>query len=378
MAGKKYDFVIVGAGFAGATCARLLTDKGYKCLIIEERPFVGGNCLDMFNNGMLIQVFGAHIIHTNDEEVWRFLDIYGNLKNFYPETKMYSNHKLYTYPPNIETLREFYKCLWPSSAKQALDSATTKPDSINNIEDFCLANYGKDIYEKLFKNYFKKKLGRECKDLLVDNLENKSKMSFVGGHKMYSEKYQGIPTVGYSKCVENIIGDDIDIMLNTNFLSNKEKYMGYGEYVIYTGEIDKFFGYCIGNLDWASSSFSFQESESNDTNTTGYPMIMYADDSVGWHRTTEHKWLNDQNSAVIESVSTVTYEIYKEWQRGEDVIYPILTSDSVALYNRYVKKIIENYPKVLLCGRKPRYNLWHIADVVRDAMNLANKFEYKE
>lgn len=376
MANKRYDFLIVGAGFAGASCARLLTDKGYKCLIIEERPFVAGNCSNTIVNGVDVHAFGAHIIHTNDREVWNFLNTNGKIRKFYPEVKMYSNKELYSFPPNISTLREIYHVLWPSEAYRKLKEIQKDIVNINSIKDFCLANYGQEIYDLLYKDFIRNQFNIEPENISIDNLEFNNEISFVENHYLYSEKYQGIPEQGYTKYIETMLGDDIDVMLNKNFLSNKDKFMGYANAIIYTGELDKFFNYCMGALDWRSAFFDFQESSDNSENVMGMPIVLFNDSELKWYRVTEHKWLNPNN--VVYESSYLTYEYYREWKIGEEACYPIISEKSIHRYNNYLNKLNEQYPNVLLCGRRAKYNNWHIADVVRDALDLANEFPYKD
>lgn len=373
---KIYDFVIVGAGFAGATCARLLTDKGYKCLIIEERPFVSGNCVSIKQNNIEIHCLGPHIIHTNDEEVWSFLNNHGQIRKFYPEIKSFNRGELYSFPPNIQTLYEIFRTSFPEEAKQALNDDIQKFKLISNIEEFCLSNYGKNIYNKLFYNYIKKLFNAEPKDLKIENLEYSKNISFIFDQKLYPEKYQGIPVNGYKDYIEGLIGNDIDVLLNTNFLKDKEKYIQLATNVIYTGELDKLFNYCIGPLEWVSVYFELEDMTDKTDNVFGLPIINFSCDTMKWYRSTEHKWLDPENNKDNE-FTYVTNEYFDKWDRNKEAYYPILTAKSLNTYDRYLKKLNTLYPSFYICGRRPKYNFAHIADVIRDAIDLTDKFPDK-
>lgn len=374
---QKYDFVIVGAGFAGASCARLLTDKGYKCLIIEERPFVSGNAVSLFMDGMEVHPVGAHILHTNDQEVWNFLNRNGAIRNYYPESKMFNSGNLFSFPPNLASLREIYDTIWPNDCKNALEDDKVIVDIISNVEEYCLANYGKKIYKGFYKDYIEKKFGIPCSQLSIENLDFKDKIEFVENSNLYKEKFQGIPVHGYKEYVEYMLGDDIDVMLNVNFLDNKEKYMNYAPYTIYTGEIDRFFNYCIGNLDWRNVMSDLDDVSATSKNYFGIPILYFSNTNIAWYRATENKWLDVEGNKYNDK-NYITYEVAQEWKRGLDGSFPIISGKSLALYDRYVKKLHATYPNVILCGRKAKYNHASICEVIREAIDLTDKFKYKD
>ena len=373
---KRYDFVIVGAGFAGASCARLLTNKGYKCLIIEERPFVSGNCIDIKQNNINIHCLGPHIIHTNDEEVWQFLNSNGEIRKFYPNGKTYYDGKLISFPPNLQTVYDIHGDIFVDEAIKYIDKCKVKHETISNIEEYCLSNFGQDIYEQLFANFIKKMFNKDPKELSLDNFEYKELLRKEYNSKLYSEKYQGIPASGYKEYIEGMIGEDIDILLNTSFHKDKEKFISLAKYVIYTGEIDKFFNYCLGSLEWVSVNFDLEDCSEKTTNMLGMPILNFSCKTTNWYRITEHKWLDPDNAKHIDN-TIITTEYFVDWNKGMESYYPILTTKSLMTYERYVKKLNALYPNVLLCGRKASYNFAHIADVVRQAIDLTDKFEDK-
>ena len=372
---NKFDFIIVGAGFAGATCARLLTNKNYKCLILEQRPFVSGNCVTEIRDNIVIHHFGAHIIHTNDYEVWEFLNDFGRINPVRIQPKIFNNGQIYSYPHSLQTLHEIYDDIWPNDLLLSLENDLVKFNKITNVKEYCLANYGKSLYELIYKNYYLKLFETESNNLDLDNLIQSYSKIETYQKFLYDDEYQGIPEQGYTKLVENIIGDDIPIMLNTDFLANKEKWLNLADNIIYTGELDRFFNYCIGALDWRSAYFDLDDMSEKTSNVSGTPITIFTDEGTKWYQTTEHKWLNPNR----ESESTyISYEYSIPWQIGTETCWPILNEKSKNLYSRYSKKLAEQYPNVLLCGRKPEYNFASIAEVVRSAFDLCNVFEFKE
>ena len=369
---KKYDFVIVGAGFAGTCCARLLTDKGYKCLMLEERPFVSGNAVSMEHDGVDVHMFGMHVLHTNDREIWSFLNRFGRIRHFYPEIKIFNAGKLYTFPINYSTVRELHGSLWPTDSKKSIAEDIVKNDVITNVREYCLNKYGNKVYDTIYNPFLGKKFMEDPDGLRIENLYFRTKISYKNNYLLYPEKYQGIPDMGYKSFIETMIGDDIDIILNTDFTKDKDKFMSLAVHTIYTGELDRFFNYCIGSLSWQASNFTFENVQSS--NATGFPMLYFADPNIPWISSTEHQWLGENKNAADRELNSITYEYPIKWEPGKDCTYPLITQKSIDLYNRYVKKLNASYPAVLLCGRRAKYTNWHICEVIRDAMNLTDKF----
>lgn len=380
----KYDFIIVGAGFAGATCARLLTDKGYKCLIIEERPFVSGNAVSEKQHGIDIHYFGGHILHTNNEKVWDFLNDYGEIKEWRYPIYTWNDGKIYKSTYNMDIVKDLFSVAWVYEAHNKLKTDFIDKVDIKTVEDFSLKYFGQKIYDNVIKGFYEKLYNKKCSEITYNcMLEYKNGTNPILSYKtsFYNDVYQGVPEKGYVTLVENILGDDIDILLQTNFLENKEKYMKLAKYVIYTAELDKFFNYCIGPLSWVSASFELNNESDKTVNLTGTPIVNFSSENPNWYRMTEHKWLTPWRIGE-EDYNThtyVTYEYFKEWEPGEECFYPYYTEQSIALYSRYIKRLHQQYPNVILCGRKALYNNMHICEVIEYAMKLVDKItnQYK-
>jgi UDP-galactopyranose mutase len=373
----KYDFVIVGAGFAGATCARLLTDKGYKCLIIEERPFVSGNCVTDNQFNIDVHFCGAHILHTNDNEVWQFLETYGDIHKYEYKFIAWNDGNSYPIPFGMDLLNKVYNKAWPYECEKELIKDIKENNDPQNLEEYLLSKYGQKIYDLVYKNFYEKIYQEKCVNLSIDCLIESKNYNLLYNASFYNDKYKGVPDKGYVNLVESIIGDDIDIILNKNFLENKKKYFSLGRFIIYTGEVDKFFNYDSGNMDWISTVFDFKDESDKTTNLTGAPVVHFTDSKIAWYRLTEHKWLTPWRTGDkdFDSHTFLTYEFSQKWKKGMETCFPVWNSRSLNLYNRYCERLKRDFPNVLLCGRKAEFTNYSICETIRSAMDLTNKFE---
>lgn len=381
MTNKKYDFVIVGAGFAGATCARLLTDKGYKCLVIEERPFVGGNCLTDKQNNIDIHFLGARILHTNNYHVWDFLTTYGDIHQYNYMQYSWNKGKIYPIPYSMNLLSILYDKSWPYECEVSLNNDLINNTDQSNIENYCLANFGKEVYEKTIKGYYEKKFNCKCSEISIASLEeNKHTDELLFINSFFNDKYQGVPEDGYVNLVENILGNDIDVLLNTNFIDDKNKFLELCNYLIYTGPIDKLFNYCMGNMDWGNIHFEFTNESNKTTNLSGTPIVRFCDSDVPWYRMTEHKWLTPWrcgSGTEFDNNTFITYEFYKEWKQGDECYFSIFNDRSLNLHSRYLKKLNEQYPTIIPCGSKAEFKNYSICETIESAMKLTDKFPDK-
>ena len=374
----KFDFIIVGAGFAGATCARLLTDKGYSCLIIEERPFVGGNCACDTQNDITVHAFGPHVFHTNNEDVWYFVKDKATWLN-YKHNVCFYNKKLYHLPFNLNLLNDIYVKTFPNDCISALKNDLAKENNLlNNLRDYSLHNFGSKIYDLYIKDYYKK-----VYDVSPENLSNTIIKdinidwdSYTSS--FYNDQFQGIPNEGYTYVIEQIIGD-IPILLNTNFLSNKDKYIKLANNIIYTGEIDKLFNWCVGELHWQSIKFVIRNESEHTTSLIGMPELRFSDPTVNWYRITEHKWFTPhrQNNDIFNKNTIISYEYGDKWERGKEPFYPIINKTSQNIYKRYYDKIKQTYSNFYLCGRKAEYKNYNMAETIESAMKLCDNWDYK-
>lgn len=374
----KYDFIIVGAGFAGASCARLLTDKGYKCLVIEKRPFVSGNCVTDIKNDINISFFGPHILHTNNEDVWNFLKLYGDIHEYKYRFIAWNKGEIYPIPFGMDLLNKIYNKGWPYECLQELNKDLVESKDISNIENYSLNYFGKEIFNKTISYFYSKQFNLDCKEIPISCMyeRNISPITFLNSY--YQEQFQGVPENGYTTLVENILGDDIDVLLNVDFLGNKEKYLKLAHYIVYTGELDKFFNYCMGSMNWIGIDFRLRDESDKANNLSGAPVVHFTDKDIKWYRMTEHKWLTPwRNSNDFKEHTFVSYEFYKEWNIGDESYLLLPNSRSINLNNRYKNKMKEKYPNILLCGGRPNYQNLDICQTIENVMEFANQFDTK-
>ena len=372
----KYDFLIVGAGFFGATCARLLTDKGYNCLIVEQRSIVGGNCATKRVYDIDVHMYGPHVLHTDDKEVWDFLNKYGKIIPYKHEVVAYSEDKLYHLPINMNTFNDVFEIYFPQDAIAKIEEEINKfnvPQS-TNLEEYAINSCGYTIYNQLIKGYSEKLWGTECKNINPIIFSN-FPIRFIYDNSYFNDEYQGIPEDGYTKLIENIIGDDIDIMLNTNYLDNRDKLDKLASYVIFSGPIDKFCNYVYGPLKWRSIRFETVDESSKGNNIFGNSVINIPDKDNELLRITEHKWFTKDRVKTSEEFNKhtiVTYEYAEDWKPGLECLYPILDEKNEEILNKYIKFTEDNFPNFIFGGRQGIYKPISMCETIQLAMNIAN------
>ena len=372
----KYDFLIVGAGLFGATCARLLTDKGYKCLIIEKRAIVGGNCATERKNDIDIHLYGPHVFHTDDEEVWNFVNKYSKFIDYKHEVLSYSDGKLYHLPINMNTFNEILGTNSPMEAVKKVNDEISRfnVEISTNLEELAINSCGFSVYNKLIKPYSEKLWGVECTKINPMTLA-KFPIRFIYDNSYFNEKYQGIPEDGYTKLVENIIGEDIDILLKTDYLQGREKYDKLASYVIFCGPIDKFCNYIYGPLKWRSLRFEFSDESNRGNNIYGTPVINIPDSNDDMIRITEHKWFTKDRvntSDDFNSHTYISYEYPENWTPEKECFYPINDGESENILDKYISFTKENFPNFVFGGRQGTYRALSMDETIRLALNLCN------
>ena len=283
-----YDYLIVGAGLYGATCARELTDAGKRVLVVERRPHIAGNAYTKQTEGINVHVYGAHIFHTNLPEVWKYVNRFAEFNRFTNSPVANYKGELYSLPFNMYTFNKMWGVVTPQEAmakieEQKSEMAGKEP---SNLEEQAISLIGRDIFEKLVKGYTEKQWGRDCKDLPAFIIK-RLPVRLTFDNNYFNALYQGIPTKGYTKMVENML-EGIEVRCNTNYLDDKDTWNAMADKVIYTGPIDAYFGYSLGYLQYRSVRF---ETELLDMpNFQGNAAVNYTDRETPWTRIIEHKW----------------------------------------------------------------------------------------
>lgn len=363
-----YDFLIVGAGLYGAVCARQLTDTGKKVLVIDKRPHIAGNVYTEKTEGINVHIYGAHIFHTNNSTVWDYVQRFATFNRFTNSPVANYKGELYSLPFNMYTFNKMWGVVTPEEAAEKIEeqkkaAGITEP---KNLEEQAISLVGTDIYEKLIKGYTRKQWGRPC-DQLPAFIIKRLPVRFTFDNNYFNALYQGIPVGGYTKMVEAMLSG-VEVRLNCDYLLNKEELDAQAENIIYTGPIDAYFNYSLGNLEYRSVRF---ETETLDIpNFQGNAAVNYTDAETPWTRIIEHKWFefgkDEEGNDLPKTV--ISKEYSSEWRPGDEPYYPVNDEKNSSLYGRY-KKLTEKESNVVFGGRLGEYKYYDMDQVIAAALN---------
>ena len=362
----NYDYLIVGAGLFGATFANLAKESGKKVLIIDKRNHIAGNIYTQKEEGIDVHKYGAHIFHTDDKQVWEYVNKFSEFNNFTNSPIAIYKNEIYNLPFNMNTFcRIWENCKTPQDAIKYIENEkkeiTKQP---NNLEEQAISLVGRTIYEKLIKGYTEKQWGKPCNELPAFIIK-RLPVRFTFNNNYFNDKYQGIPTEGYTKLVENML-KGIDIKLNTNFFENVENYKKIAKKVVYTGPIDEYFNYSLGKLEWRS--LKFETKIINEENFQGNAVVNYTGTEVPYTRVIEHKHFTSANSKK----TIITYEYPADYREGMEKYYTINNEKNNKLAEEY-KKLANKETNVIFGGRLAEYKYYDMDDVIKSAMEIYKK-----
>lgn len=363
----QYNFLIVGAGLAGATMAHELMKAGKRCLVIDKRPHIGGNVYTENVNGINVHKYGAHIFHTSDKRIWNFVNSFTEFNRYTNSPVANYKGKLYNLPFNMNTFYQMWGVITPEQAVEMIEKQRREANIVNphNLEEQAISLIGKDIYYTLIKDYTEKQWGRKCTELPAFIIK-RLPVRFTFDNNYFNDTYQGIPIGGYTKMVEKIL-EGIEICLNTDYLENREYFNSIANKIIYTGEIDRYFNYRFGHLEYRTVSFETNLLEGV-SNYQGNAVVNYTDTETPYTRIIEHKHFEfgQQPDTVISR------EYSKEWRPGDEPYYPVNDDHNGKLYAKY-KALADAQTKVLFGGRLAEYKYYDMHQVIEKALVLAEK-----
>ena len=359
---KNYDYLIVGCGLFGATFARLATDNGKSCLVIDRRNHIAVNCYTERENKINVHQYGAHIFHTSNKTVWEFVNRFADFNNYINSPKAFSGGKLYSLPFNMNTFYELWGVTTPKESKEIIENQKYKGVP-KNLEQQALSLVGKDIYETLIKEYTEKQWGRKAIDLPTFIIK-RLPLRYVFDNNYFNDTYQGIPIGGYTDMFKKML-DDIEVRLNVDYLSDKDYFNSISKKIVYTGCIDEFFEYEFGELEYRSLEFEHQILETD--NYQGNAVVNYCDIDFPYTRILEHKHFEK----VGGDSTIITKEYPKTYERGLTPYYPINDAQNNSLYRKYLEKSksLTNY---IFGGRLSEYKYMDMHIVIESAMNKFN------
>ncbi len=359
---SHYDYLIVGAGLYGAVCAREAVKAGKSVLVIDKRPNIAGNVYTQEIEGINVHVYGAHIFHTNNKTVWDYVNQFAEFNRFTNSPVANYKGELYSLPFNMYTFNKMWGVVTPeeAEAKIAEQKAAAGITEPKNLEEQAISLVGTDIYEKLVKGYTEKQWGRDCKDLPAFIIK-RLPVRLTFDNNYFNALYQGIPMGGYTKMVANML-DGIEVRLNVDYLANKSELDALADKVIYTGPIDAYFDYKLGNLE--SRSVRFETEVLDKPNFQGNAAVNYTDRETPWTRIIEHKWFE----FGTQPKTVISREYSSEWKPGDEPYYPVNDQRNGALYQQY-KALADAEEKVIFGGRLGEYKYYDMDAVIASALS---------
>ena len=372
---KKYDYLIVGSGLFGATFAHLAHTTGNNCLVIDKRPHLGGNvyCEDV--QGINVHKYGAHIFHTNNKEVWDFVNSFVPFNRYTNSPIANYKGQLYNLPFNMNTFHQMWGVTTPEQAKEKIEEqkaeaiAAMKKSGVQeprNLEEQALLLIGRDIYEKLIKGYTEKQWGRPC-DELPAFIIKRLPVRFVYDNNYFNDSYQGIPIGGYNKLINGLL-EGIECKVNSDFFEDRKYWESLADKIVYTGPIDAFYNYRFGHLEWRT--VRFEQETLCTSNFQGNAVVNYTDAETPFTRILEHKHFECFGQSVYDKPYTVISREYStEWVPGMEPFYTINDDKNNCLYAQY-KALADNEENVIFGGRLAEYKYYDMAPVIGRAMDI--------
>ncbi|MBM7617206.1 UDP-galactopyranose mutase [Weissella uvarum] len=371
---KKYDYLVVGAGPYGAVFAHEAAKQGKRVLVIEKREHIGGNMYTHVEHGVTVHDYGAHIFHTDNKEIWQYIQQFAEFNGF--QNQVIANYKgeLYNLPFNMNTFYEMWGTKTPAEAQakiaeqreEALGSLGNRAPS--NLEEQAISLIGTDIYQKLVKGYTEKQWGRKATDLPAFIIK-RLPVRFEFNNNYFNHRYQGIPIGGYTPIFEQLLDHPrIDVQLKTDFFANKEEYLAEFPRIIYTGMIDQFFDYQFGELSYRS--LTFEKEVMHVDNYQGNAVMNYTDAETPYTRVMEWKHFD---GASDDGVSVITREYPQAWDRTKEAYYPVNDETNMAKYKQYAQLAQQMQDQVVFGGRLGQYRYYDMDQVFHAALNLVRQ-----
>ena len=365
-----YDYLIVGAGLFGAVFAQQAKAAGKKVLVIDKRPHIAGNVYTRQEEGIHVHQYGAHIFHTNDREVWQYVNTYAEFNRFTNSPVANYKGELYSLPFNMYTFNKMWGVVTPQEAADKIAEQrreiTGEPQ---NLEEQAISLVGRDIYEKLIKGYTEKQWGRDCKDLPAFIIR-RLPVRLTFDNNYFNALYQGIPIGGYTKMVANMLSG-IEVRLGVDYLEHKAELDAQARKVLYTGPIDAYFGFQLGTLEYRSVRF---ENETLDIPSfQGNAAVNYTDRETPWTRIIEHKWFqfgkDDQGNDLPKTI--ISREYSSEWKPGDEPYDPVNDEKNSKLYNAY--RALAEQENTIFGGRLGSYRYYDMDQTIAAALKLSRE-----
>ncbi len=357
-----YDYLIIGGGLFGSVFAHEMSKLKRKCLIIEKRTHIGGNCYTENRSGINVHMYGPHIFHTSNKIIWDWIGQFSKFNNFKNNPKVFYENKIYSFPINLLTLHQLWGVNSPEEASNKLNSVKIKINNPQNLEEWAISEVGMELYNIFIKGYTQKQWNISPNKLPSSIIKRLPiRLSFDDDY--FFDKYQGIPINGYTNIFRNmLIG--IDVKLNTNYFDNQKKWDSVANKVVYTGKIDEFFNYKYGRLEYRS--LNFLHTKLNIKDYQGCAIINYTDYKVPYTRIIEHKHFEN----LLSNETWITKEYPTNHNKNNDAFYPINNNKNNEIYSKY-KKLTNKYPNVIFGGRLAEYKYFDMHHIIENALEIS-------
>ena len=362
---KQYDYLIVGAGLFGAVFAHEATKQGKRCLVIEKRNHTGGNIYCEKIADVTVHKYGAHIFHTSNKNVWDYVTSLCEFNGFINTPMANYEGKLYNLPFNMNTFSQIFGVTTPEEAKAVIDEQRAEiHGEPKNLEEQAISLVGREIYTKLVKGYTEKQWGRDCKDLPAFIIK-RLPVRYTYDNNYFNDTYQGIPVGGYNVLIDKLL-KGVEVRLDTDFLENRDEYLCMADKIIYTGTIDSYFDYSLGELDYRSLRFETETLDIKEFQPVA--VVNYNERQIPYTRIIEHKHFEfgDQPKTVI------TREYPADWEKGDEPYYPVNDDRNNSLYEQY-KRLAENEKNVIFGGRLGQYKYYDMDKCIESALALCKE-----
>ena len=361
--------LIVGAGFSGAVFARLAADAGHNVSIIDRRNHIGGNCYSYSDKetGVEVHKYGPHIFHTNNKEIWGFINKYTEFNSYVNRVKAITNGSVYSLPINLGTINQYFgKTFNPAQAKKFIEKKRIKKTKINNLQDYVINSIGEDLYEAFYKNYSLKQWGVDPKEIALSTAK-RLPIRYNYNDNYFNDRYQGIPKDGYTIIFNRLLeSNNIKVLLGHDFTEYKANWRENFNFLVYSGSIDEYFNFECGELPYRTVSFK----ELRGREIQGNAVINYTDNSVDFTRIHEHKWFTPEKTfersiAFKEYASSTTSKF--------NPYYPIRNEENDKIFLKY-KSLSLNEQNVIFLGRLAEYKYYDMHQVIASSMQKFKKF----
>ena len=377
----KYDYLIVGSGLFGSIFAYEANKIGKKCLVIDKRPHIGGNIYTENIDGINVHKYGAHIFHTSNKEVWDYIQQFAEFNRYTNSPVARYKDELYNLPFNLNTFSRMFNLITHKDIERKLDEerkdglAKLNGKEPSNLEEQAISLVGTTVYEKLIKGYTEKQWGMPCTEL-PSFIIKRLPVRMIYDNNYFNDKYQGIPIGGYTQIIEKML-DGIDVKLNYDFFEHKEELANISEKIVFTGQIDKYYDYKFGQLEYRSVRFETEELDID--NYQGNAVVNYTDREVPYTRIIEHKHFeqgkqlgNEVTEGPSVGKTIISREYSDKWDSSKEPYYPINNDKNNELYQKYAD-LYSKDNKIIFGGRLGQYKYYDMDKVIIEALKCVER-----